>query len=62
MPLLERWTPIRELDLMDRRMRHFFEDLGVIPALAPAAAGVTLRITVPLPWRVTATPHSRNSW
>ena len=37
MPLLERWTPIRELDLMDRRMRHFFEDLGVIPALAPAA-------------------------
>jgi HSP20 family protein len=34
---LERWTPVRELDLMDRRMRRFFEDLGVVPALAPAA-------------------------
>ena len=37
MPLLEKWTPLRELDLMDRRMRRFFEELGVVPALAPAA-------------------------
>jgi HSP20 family protein len=37
MPLLEKWTPFRELDLMDRRMRRFFEDLGFVPALAPAA-------------------------
>jgi HSP20 family protein len=37
MPLLEKWTPLRELDLVDRRMRRFFEDLGVVPALAPAA-------------------------
>ncbi len=37
MPLLERWTPFRDLDLMDRRMRRFFEDLGVVPALTPAA-------------------------
>jgi HSP20 family protein len=37
MPLLEKWTPFRELDLMDRRMRRFFEELGVAPALAPAA-------------------------
>jgi HSP20 family protein len=37
MPLLEKWTPLRELDLVDRRMRRFFEELGVTPALAPAA-------------------------
>jgi HSP20 family protein len=37
MPLLEKWTPLRELDLMDRRMRRFFEDLGFVPALTPAA-------------------------
>lgn len=37
MPLLEKWTPFRELDVMDRRMRRFFEDLGFVPALAPAA-------------------------
>jgi HSP20 family protein len=37
MALIERWTPLRELDLMDRRMHRFFEELGVIPALAPAA-------------------------
>jgi HSP20 family protein len=37
MSLLEKWTPFRELDLMDRRMRRFFEELGVAPALAPAA-------------------------
>jgi HSP20 family protein len=37
MPLIEKWTPFRELDLMDRRMRRFFEDIGVVPALMPAA-------------------------
>ena len=37
MPKLEKWTPFRELDLMDRRMRRFFEELGVVPALTPAA-------------------------
>lgn len=37
MPKLEKWTPLRELDLMDRRMRRFFEDLGFVPALTPAA-------------------------
>jgi HSP20 family protein len=37
MPLLEKWTPFRELDLMDRRMRRFFEDVGFVPALTPAA-------------------------
>jgi HSP20 family protein len=34
---LEKWTPFRELDLMDRRMRRFFEELGVVPGLTPAA-------------------------
>ena len=37
MPLPEKWTPLRELDLMDRRMRRFFADLGVAPWRAPAA-------------------------
>lgn len=32
-----KWTPMRELDLMDRRMRRFFEDLGFVSALTPAA-------------------------
>jgi HSP20 family protein len=35
--LLEKRIPLREFDLMDRRMRRFFEDLGFVPALAPAA-------------------------
>lgn len=37
MPLLERWTPLRELETMDRRMRRFFEELGVTTPLTPAA-------------------------
>jgi HSP20 family protein len=37
MPLLEKWTPLRELDVMDRRMRRFFEEFGFVLALAPAA-------------------------
>jgi hypothetical protein len=37
MPVLEKWTPFRELDLFDRRMRRFFSDLGVAPAITPAA-------------------------
>jgi HSP20 family protein len=38
MPLPEKWAPpFRDLDLMDRRMRRFFTDLGVAPPLAPAA-------------------------
>lgn len=37
MPVLEKWTPFREFDLFDRRMRRFFSDLGVAPAIAPAA-------------------------
>jgi len=37
MPLLEKWTPLREFDAMDRRMRRFFGDLGSTPAPMPAA-------------------------
>jgi HSP20 family protein len=37
MPALERWVPFRDLDAMERRMRRIFEDLGVAPALTPAA-------------------------
>jgi len=35
--LLEKLTPLREFDLMDRRTRRIFEDLGFVSALAPAA-------------------------
>ena len=34
---VESWTLVRDLDLMERRMRRFFGDLGVVPALTPAA-------------------------
>jgi HSP20 family protein len=37
MPKLERWTSVRDLDLAGRRLRRFFEDHGVVPALTPAA-------------------------
>jgi HSP20 family protein len=37
MPLLEKWTPLRELELMDQRMRRFFGELGATPSLTPAA-------------------------
>jgi HSP20 family protein len=37
MPLLEKWTPSREFDLVDRRMRRFLGDLGFTPSLTPAA-------------------------
>lgn len=32
-----RWTPFRELDAMERRMRRFFDETGFAPALLPAA-------------------------
>jgi HSP20 family protein len=32
-----RWTPFRDLDVMERRMRRLFEDVGLAPALLPAA-------------------------
>lgn len=37
MTTLVRWTPFRELDLMERRMRRFFDDAGFVPAPLPAA-------------------------
>jgi HSP20 family protein len=36
MPTLDRWTPLRELDRMERRMRRLFEDRGVFAFDAPA--------------------------
>ncbi len=32
-----KWSPLRELDLVERRMRRFLEDAGVAPSLGPAA-------------------------
>jgi HSP20 family protein len=32
-----RWTPFREFEAMERRMRRFFEDVGFTPMLMPAA-------------------------
>ncbi len=36
MNTLERWTPIRELDRMERRVRRLFEDAGFFPLVGPA--------------------------
>src|SRR5262245_6306141 len=32
---LEKWTPLGELDLLDRRMRRAFAGLGLVPAIVP---------------------------
>ncbi len=37
MTTLVRWTPFRELDLMERRLQRLFEDIGVGPETVPAA-------------------------
>ena len=37
MTTLVRWTPFRELDLMERRMRRMLEDVGFGPITMPAA-------------------------
>jgi HSP20 family protein len=37
MATLVKWTPFRELDLMERRMRRMLEDVGFGPITVPAA-------------------------
>jgi HSP20 family protein len=37
MATMTRWSPLRELDAMERRMRRMFEEVGIAPALGPAA-------------------------
>lgn len=37
MPLLEKWTPFGEVDVLDRRMRRMFSGLGLVTTLTPAA-------------------------
>ncbi|HEY7563220.1 MAG TPA: Hsp20/alpha crystallin family protein [Gaiellaceae bacterium] len=32
-----RWTPFRELEAMNLRMRRLFDEAGLVPALLPAA-------------------------
>lgn len=36
MVTLDRWTPLRELDRMERRMRRILEDRGLFPFEVPA--------------------------
>src|SRR5580765_1482076 len=36
MTTLVKWSPFRELDLMERRMRRLLDDVGFVPALLPA--------------------------
>jgi HSP20 family protein len=36
MTTLVRWTPFRELDLMERRMRRLLDDVGLGPVSVPA--------------------------
>lgn len=37
MTTLDKWTPLHELELMERRMRNLFNTAGVLPAPLPAA-------------------------
>jgi HSP20 family protein len=37
MTTLVKWSPFRELDLMERRMHRLLEDVGFLPATLPAA-------------------------
>ncbi len=37
MASLVKWSPFRELDLFERQMRRMLEDVGIAPALLPAA-------------------------
>ena len=37
MTTIVRWTPFRELDTMERRMRRMFKEAGLTSALPPAA-------------------------
>ena len=37
MTVLERWTPFRDIELMEQRMRRLFPSLVVSPAFTPAA-------------------------
>jgi hypothetical protein len=35
--MIARWTPFRELDTIERRMRRMLEGIGFVSALLPAA-------------------------
>jgi HSP20 family protein len=37
MPALERWSPFRDLELMEQRVRRLFPNLVLSPAFVPAA-------------------------
>jgi HSP20 family protein len=34
---LVRWSPFQELDAMERRVRHMFDQVGIVPLTLPAA-------------------------
>jgi HSP20 family protein len=37
MPVLEKWTPFRDLEVMEQRMRRLFPNLVLAPTFTPAA-------------------------
>lgn len=37
MPVLERWTPFRDLEVMEQRMRRLLPNITVAPVFTPAA-------------------------
>jgi len=37
MPMLEKWAPLPDFDLVERRMRRFFEEAGLAPMVTPSA-------------------------
>lgn len=53
MATLEKWAPLPDLDIVERRLRRFFEDVGVAPSITPAAdvydTGVELVVELDVP-------------
>ena len=64
MAMLEKWAPLPDLDVVERRMRRFFEDLGVAPAVTPAAdvyeTGNELVVELEVPDSTSRTSRSRS--
>jgi len=55
MPMLERWAPLPDLEVVERRMRRLFEDVGIAPAVTPAADVYDTADEIVVEWRSPAT-------
>ena len=67
MTTIVRWTPFRELDSIERRMRRILEEVGFAPGLLPAAdvyetAGeLVIELEVPATRRESSGSRSRTT-